>query len=67
MSDVRQDREIALRTAVHDESQCGGQGYVRCDFAGSGRCKTNRCKCCKAKVKCNSRCYSSLTCENKTE
>ena len=24
MSDIRQDREIPLRTAVHDESQCGG-------------------------------------------
>ena len=36
MSDVRQDREIALRTAVHDDTQCGGQGYVRCNCAGSG-------------------------------
>ena len=67
MSDIRQDREIPLRTAVHDESQCGGQGYVRCNCAGAGRCQTKRCKCYKAQVKCNSRCHSSLTCENKTE
>ena len=28
-------------------------------------CKSNRSKCYKAKLKCNSRCHGSLTCANK--
>lgn len=67
LADVRQDREVSVRTAVHEESRCGGQGYLRCNCAGSGRCRSNRCKCFKANVKCNSRCHSSLTCRNKCE
>jgi hypothetical protein len=63
--DVSRDQEIALRTAVQAESKCGGQGFVKCNCAGSKRCQSNRCKCFKAKVKCNSRCHSSLSCDNK--
>ena len=64
-SDVSQKEEVALRTAVQMESKCGGQGFVKCNCGGSNRCKSNRCKCYKAKVKCNSRCHASLTCNNK--
>ena len=63
--DVSQDQEVALRTAVQMESRCGGQGFLKCNCAGSNRCQTNRCKCFKAKIKCNSRCHSSLSCDNK--
>ena len=64
-TDVSQDEEVALRTAVQKESKCGGQGFVKCNCSGLNKCQTNRCKCFKSKVKCNSRCHSSLTCENK--
>lgn len=64
-NDVSQDNEISLREAVQCESNCGGQGFLRCNCAGTSRCQTNRCKCFKAKMKCNSRCHSALTCNNK--
>ena len=57
--------EISLRQAVQFESKCGGQGFVKCNCTGSKRCQTNRCKCFKASVMCNSRCHSSLVCCNK--
>ena len=56
--------EISLRNAVQHESRCGGQGFVKCNCTGRVKCQTNRCKCFKAKVDCNSRCHSSITCEN---
>jgi transposase InsO family protein len=65
-TDVSKDQEVALRTAVQMESLCGGQGFVKCNCAGTGRCQSNRCKCFKANVKCNSRCHASLSCDNKT-
>ncbi|XP_076042016.1 uncharacterized protein LOC143025919 [Oratosquilla oratoria] len=63
--DVTTDRIVSLRSAVQQESNSGGQGFAKCNCAGSKRCQTNRCKCFKLKVKCNSRCHSSLHCENK--
>ena len=67
MDNVSQDTEVSLRTAVQLESRCGGQGFQKCNCAGTGnkKCQTNKCKCFKAKLKCNSRCHSSLTCCNK--
>jgi hypothetical protein len=53
--DVSDVSEIGLRRAVQVESNCGGQGFVKCNCSGPNRCATNRCKCFKAKVKCNSR------------
>jgi hypothetical protein len=63
--DVSQEQEVALRTAVELESKCGGQGFVKCNCSGSNKCQANRCKCFKLHVKCNSRCHSSLQCDNK--
>ena len=63
--DVSQEQEISLRNAVQFESNCGGQGYAKCNCSGSGRCLTNRCKCFKAKVQCNSRCHACVSCPNK--
>src|SRR6218665_607593 len=62
ITDVSTDEEDALRTAVQRQSLCGGQGFVKCNCAGNGRCKSNICK---AKVNCNSRCHASLSCDNK--
>ena len=64
--DIRQDVEVGLREAVHQESNCGGQGFTKCNCAVTGKgCRTNRCKCFKARQICNSSCHSSLTCKNK--
>ena len=52
--DVATDKIVCLRSAVHQESKSGGQGFAKCNCAGSKRCQTNRCKCFKLKVKCNS-------------
>src|SRR6218665_3600557 len=59
-TDVSTYEEAALRTAVQRQSLCGGQGFVKCNCAGSGRCKSNRCKCFKTKVNYNSRCHASM-------
>ena len=64
-SDVDQTKTTTLRQAVTQESTSGGQGYVKCNCAGSKRCESNRCKCFKNKVKCSSRCHSSLACKHK--
>ena len=63
--DVCTDKNISLRQAVQLESRCGGQGFTRCNCAGSNRCQTNRYKYFKARLVCNSRCHSSLPCINK--
>ncbi|XP_041365670.1 uncharacterized protein LOC121380767 [Gigantopelta aegis] len=66
IEDMSRDGEVGLRQAVQSESRCGGQGYAKCNCAASGKqCRTNRCKCFKSGVKCNSRCHSSITCANK--
>ena len=49
--DVPLDIEISLRSAARSESFGGGQGYFRCNCTGN--CKTKRCKCYKAELKCN--------------
>jgi len=63
--DVSEVTEVGLRRPVQLESRCGGQGFVKCNCTGAKRCATNRCKCFKARVKCNSRCHTALACENK--
>ena len=65
LDDVNEENQVSLRTAVHAQSACGGQGFLKCNCSGARKCKTNRCKCFKAKVKCNSRCHPSLNCANK--
>ncbi|XP_047498460.1 uncharacterized protein LOC125045299 [Penaeus chinensis] len=52
--DVNQDATVSLREAVIAQSACGSQGFIRCNCSGLKKCSTNRCKCFKAKVKCNS-------------
>ena len=46
-----------VRTIAH------GQGHFHCSC--KTKCNTKRCKCLKGGYKCNSRCHSSLSCDNK--
>ena len=63
---VNTENTIPLREAVKSLSQGGGQGYTKCNCAkGNKQCQTNRCKCFKNGLKCNSRCHNSLNCKNK--
>ena len=64
-NDVNQDAAISLRLAVIQTSISGGQGFVKCGYNGVIKCITNRCKCFKARILCNSRCHSCLSCFNK--
>jgi len=57
------ENQIALRSAATALSIGSGQGFVRCNC--NGKCTNNRCKCRKANTLCNSKCHSSLPCENK--
>ena len=34
MDDFCNDEQVSLRIAVHQESNCGGQGYAKCNCAG---------------------------------
>ena len=65
MSDLNCTKHVSLREAVVFGSQCGGQGYIKCNCALQGPKMSDRCKCFKAKLKCNSRCPQSLNCKNK--
>ena len=55
LDDVNEENQVSLRTAVHAQSACGGQGFLKCNCSGARKCKTNHCKCFKAKVRSHSR------------
>lgn len=55
--------EISLRECARLSSKTGGQGYSRCGCKGG--CKSDKCKCCKEKKLCNSKCHQSGSCSNK--
>ena len=65
--DIDTEKTVSLREAVAFESLGGGQGFIKCNCrGGKGKtCASNRCKCYKNKLKCNSRCHGSVTCPNK--
>ena len=65
VQDMDTTKLISLRQAVIIGSSSGGQGFIKCNCAGSKKCQTNRCKCFKSKLVCNSRCHHSLSCKNK--
>ncbi|KAK9881018.1 hypothetical protein WA026_014361 [Henosepilachna vigintioctopunctata] len=58
---------LPLRTVASMSSSFGGQGMKQCNCKKNknGQCVSNKCNCKKAYVLCNSRCHSSLTCNNK--
>ena len=65
MNEVNAENMISLKKAVVCKSASGGQGFVKCNCSGTEKCTTNRCKCFKSKLQCNSRCHNSLNCTNK--
>ena len=65
LNDVCQEKSVSLRSAVTAESASGGQGFTKCNCNGAKKCQTNRCKCFKAKLLCNSKCHGSINCCNK--
>ena len=68
IDDFNTEKTISLRLAVQYESKCDGQGFSICNCACSKRCGTNRFRCYKAKMLCNSRCHSTWPCaRNMTE
>ena len=66
IDDVNTTDMISLREAMR-KSTSGGQGFIHCSCASSvsKKCYTKRCMCFKSNLKCNSRCYNSLSCANK--
>ncbi|CAL4110669.1 unnamed protein product [Meganyctiphanes norvegica] len=63
---INKTKKISLRQAATAEFLSGGQGFTKCNCS-KNQCSTNRCKCYKANIKCNSKCHSSLTCRNKLD
>ena len=57
------DHEIPLRSAATAQSTGTGQGFLRCMC--KTKCQNYKCLCLKKKIKCNSKCHSSLPCCNK--
>jgi len=55
LSEVDTSKSRPLRTAAHDQSQGGGQGFTKCGCTTS--CNANNCKCFKSNAICNSRCH----------
>ncbi|OWR48203.1 KRAB-A domain-containing protein 2 [Danaus plexippus plexippus] len=56
-------RTCSLRECARKDSNLGGQGFQHCNC--TGECNSNRCKCKKMHVLCNSKCHKSLSCKNK--
>ena len=52
-----------VREAHGKKEVPGAQGFTQCNCKTG--CSSNRSKCFKDKVQCNSKCHSSLTCNNK--
>jgi hypothetical protein len=57
------EKEITLREAAGCSSLTATQGYQKCHC--KIMFKTNKCTCRLVGKLCNSKCYSSLSCENK--
>lgn len=63
IDDVSMEKDITLREVARLDSVGTGQGFFKC--LCSLKCESNRCKCKKNAVKCNSRCKCSVFCRNK--
>ncbi|GFN95714.1 integrase core domain protein [Plakobranchus ocellatus] len=63
--DMNTEKTVSLRSAKISRSASGSQGFTRCKCTGAKKCRTRRRKCLKARLQCNSRCHSSLNCNNK--
>ncbi|XP_071149089.1 SCAN domain-containing protein 3-like [Mytilus edulis] len=61
--EINCETTLSVREAATHQSLSGGQGFFKCYC--KTKCLSNRCKCKKNGRKCNSRCHSSTTCDNK--
>ena len=57
------ENAITLRECARKESNLGGQGFQHCNC--TAECNSNRCKCKKLQILCNSKCHKSRSCKNK--
>ncbi|XP_045511256.1 KRAB-A domain-containing protein 2-like [Colias croceus] len=62
-TDIIPQHEVTIRECAKKESHLGGQGFQHCNC--TGECVSNKCKCKKSNLMCNSKCHKSLTCKNK--
>lgn len=53
----------SLRQLANLQSTSGGQGFKKCHC--KTKCGTKKCLCKAANILCNSKCHSSLSCNNK--
>lgn len=53
--------EISLRGVNGHQSAFGGQGFTKCNC--KNKCDSNRCKCKKDNILCNSKCHNSIPCK----
>lgn len=51
------DCNLALRSVANSQSNGDGQGMLRCNC--TTKCQTNKCKCKRLNMLCNSRCHKS--------
>jgi hypothetical protein len=65
LDEAAAEPRLSVRAAAKLESIVGGQGMMRCECGSNVKCQTQKCKCFKAGVLCNSRCHNSNPCENK--
>ena len=61
-SQVNQAERMVKRSKLHLPA---GQPGDTCGLVDAKKCKTNRYKCYKSKLKCSSRCHSGFSCKNK--
>ncbi|RNA13448.1 KRAB-A domain-containing 2-like [Brachionus plicatilis] len=55
--------KVSAREAVRLVSVGHGQGFLKCSC--TGECATMRCSCCKAELKCSSKCHAKMfQCKN---
>ena len=60
-SDDVPDIDVSFRSAVFRESLSNRRQFCNC----TSGCRTNRCRCKSANIKCNSKCHKQLACHNK--
>ncbi|XP_022909346.2 uncharacterized protein [Onthophagus taurus] len=57
------ETDITLRECARKGSNLGGQGFQHCNC--TAECNSNRCKCKKLHILCNSKCHKTRSCNNK--
>ncbi|XP_018906448.2 KRAB-A domain-containing protein 2-like [Bemisia tabaci] len=63
VSEVPAEKKVTVRAAAASVAGGSAQGFERCNCKKG--CTSNQCKCRKNGKLCNSKCHSSLSCNNK--